>query len=206
MGLVTAMLVAPMLGHYITFMTPAAFVRRPGRWIREMARKPDDTGGVISVAPELRVRSCGRPRPAQGRRGAAGSVQRQGGAQRQRTDLGGHRAPVQRGLRPASDFNRRRSSRPTAWPRRRCSCPPPLMGEPPRIISVDRDELNTGTVSSRFPKMRRSAVAQASGGQGRRRRVGRHRRRRVGQRVPRRADRRDLDQRPEHGHRLLGQA
>ena len=34
-------------------MTPAAFVRRPGRWIREMARKPDDTGGVISVAPNF---------------------------------------------------------------------------------------------------------------------------------------------------------
>jgi fatty acid CoA ligase FadD32 len=52
MGLITA-LVAPMIGHYVTFMTPAAFVRRPGRWIREMARKPDDTGGVISVAPNF---------------------------------------------------------------------------------------------------------------------------------------------------------
>ena len=52
MGLITA-LVSPMIGHYFTFMTPAAFVRRPGRWIREMARKPDDTGGVISVAPNF---------------------------------------------------------------------------------------------------------------------------------------------------------
>ena len=52
MGLITAML-APMIGHYFTFMTPAAFVRRPGRWIREMSRKPDDTGGVISVAPNF---------------------------------------------------------------------------------------------------------------------------------------------------------
>ena len=52
MGLITA-LVAPMIGHYVIFMTPAAFVRRPGRWIREMARKPDDTGGVISVAPNF---------------------------------------------------------------------------------------------------------------------------------------------------------
>ena len=43
----------PMIGHYVAFMTPAAFVRRPGRWIREMARKPDDTGGVISVAPNF---------------------------------------------------------------------------------------------------------------------------------------------------------
>ena len=52
MGLVTAM-IPPVVGHYITFMTPAAFVRRPGRWIREMARKDDDTGGVISVAPNF---------------------------------------------------------------------------------------------------------------------------------------------------------
>ncbi|MEZ0339511.1 long-chain-fatty-acid--AMP ligase FadD32 [Mycobacterium sp. pV006] len=52
MGLITVLL-SPMLGHYITFMTPAAFVRRPGRWIREMARKPEDTGGTISVAPNF---------------------------------------------------------------------------------------------------------------------------------------------------------
>ena len=52
MGLITALL-PPMIGHYFTFMTPAAFVRRPGRWIREMARKPGDTGGIISVAPNF---------------------------------------------------------------------------------------------------------------------------------------------------------
>lgn len=52
MGLITVLL-SPMLGHYITFMTPAAFVRRPGRWIREMARKEGDTGGTISVAPNF---------------------------------------------------------------------------------------------------------------------------------------------------------
>jgi fatty acid CoA ligase FadD32 len=52
MGLITVLL-SPMIGHYVTFMTPAAFVRRPGRWIREMARKEGDTGGVISVAPNF---------------------------------------------------------------------------------------------------------------------------------------------------------
>jgi fatty acid CoA ligase FadD32 len=52
MGLITAM-ISPMIGHYVEFMTPAAFVRRPGRWIRAMARQPDDTGGVISVAPNF---------------------------------------------------------------------------------------------------------------------------------------------------------
>ncbi|WP_326544774.1 long-chain-fatty-acid--AMP ligase FadD32 [Mycolicibacterium sp. ND9-15] len=52
MGLITVLL-SPMIGHYVTFMTPAAFVRRPGRWIREMARKEGDTGGTISVAPNF---------------------------------------------------------------------------------------------------------------------------------------------------------
>ncbi|OBA69063.1 fatty-acid--CoA ligase [Mycobacterium sp. 1554424.7] len=54
MGLITALL-SPVLGHNFTFMTPAAFVRRPGRWIREMARKPDDAPDceVFSVAPNF---------------------------------------------------------------------------------------------------------------------------------------------------------
>ncbi|MGV0792093.1 long-chain-fatty-acid--AMP ligase FadD32 [Mycolicibacterium sp. XJ1819] len=53
MGLITVLL-PTVIGHYISFMTPAAFVRRPGRWIREMARKEgDDDGGVISVAPNF---------------------------------------------------------------------------------------------------------------------------------------------------------
>jgi fatty acid CoA ligase FadD32 len=52
MGLITVLL-PTVIGHYISFMTPAAFVRRPGRWIREMSRKDSDTGGVISVAPNF---------------------------------------------------------------------------------------------------------------------------------------------------------
>ncbi|UXA07055.1 fadD32 [Mycobacterium sp. SMC-2] len=54
MGLITALL-SPVLGHNFTFMTPAAFVRRPGRWIREMARKPDDdpNSEVFTVAPNF---------------------------------------------------------------------------------------------------------------------------------------------------------
>jgi len=52
MGLITSM-ISPMIGHFFTFMTPAAFVRRPGRWIREIARKEGDTGGTISVAPNF---------------------------------------------------------------------------------------------------------------------------------------------------------
>jgi fatty acid CoA ligase FadD32 len=54
MGLITALL-APMFGHSFTFMTPAAFVRRPGRWMRLLARHPDDApdSGTFSAAPNF---------------------------------------------------------------------------------------------------------------------------------------------------------
>ncbi|WP_407685386.1 long-chain-fatty-acid--AMP ligase FadD32 [Mycobacterium sp. HUMS_1102779] len=53
MGLITVLL-SPVFGHNMTFMTPAAFVRRPGRWIRAMARQDEnDNGSVISVAPNF---------------------------------------------------------------------------------------------------------------------------------------------------------
>ncbi len=52
MGLIAVML-TPMIGHYCTFMTPAAFVRRPIRWMRELARKPGDAGETYSVAPNF---------------------------------------------------------------------------------------------------------------------------------------------------------
>ncbi|HEU0190385.1 MAG TPA: long-chain-fatty-acid--AMP ligase FadD32 [Mycobacterium sp.] len=52
MGLITIML-SPLMGQHFTFMTPAAFVRRPQRWIRAMARRPDDTGFAYSVAPNF---------------------------------------------------------------------------------------------------------------------------------------------------------
>jgi fatty acid CoA ligase FadD32 len=52
MGLITAML-PTMLGHHVTIMTPTAFVRRPGRWIRELAVKGDDRGPTYSAAPNF---------------------------------------------------------------------------------------------------------------------------------------------------------
>ncbi|WP_343709911.1 long-chain-fatty-acid--AMP ligase FadD32 [Mycobacterium sp.] len=52
MGLITIML-SSVIGYQCTFMTPAAFVRRPGRWIRELARKEGETGGTISAAPNF---------------------------------------------------------------------------------------------------------------------------------------------------------
>jgi fatty acid CoA ligase FadD32 len=54
MGLITALL-SPVFGHSFTFMTPAAFVRRPGRWMRLLARHPDDApgAGTFSAAPNF---------------------------------------------------------------------------------------------------------------------------------------------------------
>ncbi len=52
MGLVTAM-VPSVVGHCITIMSPTAFVRRPLRWIRELAVQPDDDGPTFSAAPNF---------------------------------------------------------------------------------------------------------------------------------------------------------
>jgi fatty acid CoA ligase FadD32 len=52
MGLITIM-TTPLLGQHFTFMSPAAFVRRPYRWIRELARKDDETGESYSAAPNF---------------------------------------------------------------------------------------------------------------------------------------------------------
>ncbi len=52
MGLVTAM-VPSVVGHCITIMSPAAFVRRPIRWIRELGVLGDDDSPTFSAAPNF---------------------------------------------------------------------------------------------------------------------------------------------------------
>jgi fatty acid CoA ligase FadD32 len=52
MGLIAIML-SPVLGQHNTFMTPAAFVRRPIRWMRALAGVDGDTGPTYSVAPNF---------------------------------------------------------------------------------------------------------------------------------------------------------
>jgi fatty acid CoA ligase FadD32 len=52
MGLITVLLMSVVGGRF-TFMSPAAFVRRPYRWIRELARTDDDTGESYSAAPNF---------------------------------------------------------------------------------------------------------------------------------------------------------
>ncbi|OMC32216.1 fatty-acid--CoA ligase [Mycobacterium sp. GA-1841] len=160
MGLVTA-LIAPMIGHYFTFMTPAAFVRRPERWIREMARKEGDTGGVISVAPNFAFDHA-----------AARGVPKDGAP----LDLSNVKA-VLNGSEPISAATVRRFNEafnPFGFPPKAIK---PSYGlaeatlmvsttpaaEEPKIIYVDRDALNTGRiveVDGDSPK----AVAQASAG------------------------------------------
>src|SRR6185312_255540 len=161
MGLITAM-ISPMIGHYVEFMTPAAFVRRPGRWIRAMARQPDDTGGVISVAPNFAFDHA-----------AARGVPKEGEPP---LDLSNVKA-VLNGSEPISAATVRRFNEafgPYGFQPRAIK---PSYGlaeatlfvsstphnEPPKIISVDRDELN----QHRFvevPDDSEKAVAQASAG------------------------------------------
>ncbi|MDI3313158.1 MAG: long-chain-fatty-acid--AMP ligase FadD32 [Mycobacterium sp.] len=52
MGLIAIML-SPVLGQHNTFMTPAAFVRRPIRWMRALAGVNGDAGPTYSVAPNF---------------------------------------------------------------------------------------------------------------------------------------------------------
>ncbi len=159
MGLITA-LIAPMIGHSFTFMTPAAFVRRPERWIREMARKDTDTGGVISVAPNFAFDHA-----------AARGVPKDGNI-----DLSNVKA-VLNGSEPISAATVRRFNEafgPFGFPSKAIKpsyglaeatlmvSTTPSAAEP-TIVSVDRDCLNTGTfvvVPDDSPK----AVAQAGAG------------------------------------------
>ncbi len=161
MGLITVLL-SPMIGHYVTFMTPAAFVRRPGRWIRELARKEGDTGGVISVAPNFafdHAASRGLPRDGE-----------------PPLDLSNVKA-ILNGSEPISaatvrNFNRAfepygfqpRAIKPSyglAEATLFVSTTP--MNDPPKIVNVDREELNNFRfveVPADSPK----AVPQASAG------------------------------------------
>lgn len=161
MGLITAM-VSPMIGHYFTFMTPAAFVRRPNRWIREMARKPGDSGGVISVAPNFAFEHA-----------AARGLPKDG---EEPLDLSNVKA-ILNGSEPISAATVRRFNeafgpygfQPKAIKPSYGLAEATLFvsttpaGEPPKIVHVDRDELN----KQRFVEVAAdspNAVAEASAG------------------------------------------
>jgi fatty acid CoA ligase FadD32 len=161
MGLITAM-VSPMIGHYVTFMTPAAFVRRPGRWIRELARKEGDSGGVISVAPNFAFDHA-----------AARGVPKEGEPP---MDLSNVKA-ILNGSEPISAATVRRFNDAFSPFGFKPEAIKPSYGlaeatlfvsatpvdEPPRIVHVDRDELNRHRFVE-VPSDSPSGVAQASAG------------------------------------------
>ncbi|MGB3695959.1 MAG: long-chain-fatty-acid--AMP ligase FadD32 [Gordonia sp. (in: high G+C Gram-positive bacteria)] len=65
MGLLTVILPA-LGGRYVTIMSPAAFVRRPGRWIRELAAD-DDRAPTYAAAPNFAYEHAAlRGLPAEG--------------------------------------------------------------------------------------------------------------------------------------------
>jgi len=161
MGLITALL-SPMIGHFFTFMTPAAFVRRPGRWIREMARKAEDEGGVISVAPNFAFDHA-----------AARGLPRDGEPP---LDLSNIKA-ILNGSEPISAATVRRFNEafePFGFPARAIKPSYGLAeatlfvsttpaGESPKIVTVDRDQLNANHFIE-VPEDSPVAVAQASAG------------------------------------------
>ncbi len=161
MGLITAML-APMIGHYFTFMTPAAFVRRPSRWLREMSARPDDTGGVISVAPNFAFDHAAA-------RGLPKDDEPPLDLSRVKCILNGSEpisaATVRRfneafgpyGFKPEAIKPSYGLAEATLF----VSTTP--MGDFPRIVSADREALNTGTFVE-VPADSPSAVAQAGAG------------------------------------------
>jgi fatty acid CoA ligase FadD32 len=161
MGLVTTM-IAPMIGHFFTFMTPAAFVRRPGRWIREMSRKPDDTGGVISVAPNFAFdHAAARALPKDDEPPLDLSVIKciLNGSEpiSAATVRRFNEAFTPHGFKPQAIKPSYGLAEATLF----VSTTP--MGEHPKIISVDREALNNGAFVE-VPDDSPSAVAQAGAG------------------------------------------
>jgi fatty acid CoA ligase FadD32 len=161
MGLITVML-PPMIGHYVVFMTPAAFVRRPERWMREMSAKPDDTGGVVSVAPNFAFEHA-----------AARGVPKDGDVP---LDLSRVKA-VLNGSEPVSAASMRKFNEafgPYGFQEKAIKPSYGLaeatlfvsttpMGVKPKIIHVDREALNSGHFVE-VPQDAPTAVAQAGAG------------------------------------------
>jgi fatty acid CoA ligase FadD32 len=163
MGLITALL-APVLGHNFTFMTPAAFVRRPGRWIREMARKPEDAPDceLFTVAPNFAFEHA-----------AVRGVPKEGEPPLDLSNVKG----ILNGSEPVSPASVRKFLDAFAPYGLRATAVKPSYGlaeatlfvsttpmdEVPRVIYVDRDQLN----NQRFvevPADAPTAVAQVSAG------------------------------------------
>ncbi len=162
MGLITTLL-STLVGYRFTFMTPAAFVRRPSRWIRELARKEGETGGVFSAAPNFAFEHAalrGLPKDGEPPLDLSnvkailnGSEPVSAASIRKFNDAFGPYGFQEKAIKPSYGL-----AEATLF----VSTTP--MEEPPTIINVDREALNTG----RFVEVAADApngVAQASAGQ-----------------------------------------
>jgi fatty acid CoA ligase FadD32 len=161
MGLITTLL-STLVGYRFTFMTPAAFVRRPSRWIRELARKEGETGGVFSAAPNFAFEHAalrGLPKDGEPPLDLSnvkailnGSEPVSAASIRKFNDAFGPYGFQEKAIKPSYGL-----AEATLF----VSTTP--MEEAPTIINVDREALNTG----RFVEVAADAqngVAQASAG------------------------------------------
>ena len=161
MGLITIM-VSTMVGHHISFMTPAAFVRRPIRWIRELAVKGDDRGQTYSAAPNFAFEHAAlRALPKEGE---------------PPLDLSNVKA-IMNGSEPISESSVRKFNdafAPYGFEEKAIKPSYGMaeatlfvsntpMGEAPKIIHVDRDALNNNKFV-KVPADSPNAVAEASAG------------------------------------------
>src|SRR6202167_1269171 len=161
MGLITTLL-STVVGYSFPFMTPAAFVRRPGRWIREIARKDGETGGVFSAAPNFAFEHA-----------ALRGVPKEGEPP---LDLSNVKA-ILNGSEPVSAASIRKFNEAFAPFGFREEAIKPSYGlaeatlfvsttpmdQPPTIIHVDREALNTGPFVE-VAADAQNGVAQASAG------------------------------------------
>ncbi|KAA1431523.1 long-chain-fatty-acid--AMP ligase FadD32 [Mycolicibacter arupensis] len=162
MGLVTILL-SSVMGQQFTFMSPAAFVRRPGRWIRELARKEGETGEVYSAAPNFAFEHA-----------AARGLPKEGEPP---LDLSNVKA-ILNGSEPVSAASLRKFNEAFApYGFREEAIKPSYglaeatlfvsttpIGEKPKIIYVDREALNNSNRLVEVPEDAPNAVAQASAG------------------------------------------
>ncbi|HYQ35992.1 MAG TPA: AMP-binding protein, partial [Mycobacterium sp.] len=153
-----------VFGHSFTFMTPAAFVRRPGRWIREMARKPEDgpDSEVFTVAPNFAFEHA-----------AARGVPRDDEPPLDLSNVKG----ILNGSEPVSPASMRKFYEAFApYGLRETAIKPSYglaeatlfvsttpMDEAPRVIYVDRDEMNNQRFVEVAPDAP-NAVSQVSAG------------------------------------------
>ncbi len=137
-------------------------MRRPGRWIRELARKPDDTGGVFSAAPNFAFEHAAM-------RGLPRDDEPPLDLSNVKGILNGSEPVSPASMRKFYDAFRPYGLKETAIKPSYGLAEATLfvsttpMDQPPRVIHVDRDELN----NQRFVEVAAdapNAVAQVSAG------------------------------------------